>query len=148
LLEATGATLKTPGKSRSSVHTKNAILFRKFLRLIWLLDFAKRNKVMAGDPCLFKTNAPIKYCGQILWEFGEMCLTAEGDFVKHLRTIGYHLSIEQEQTPLDEIDWRVNRLATDLRDGVRLARLLELHSKAAHQERFCNVTPYDVPYVL
>jgi hypothetical protein len=34
---------------------------------------------------------------------------------------------------MDEYDYQVNNLAVDLRDGIRIARLIELHSSGAFQ---------------
>ena len=47
-------------------------------------------------------------------------LKGEGDFAKHLSHIGY--SVQHMQTLLDEYDFEVKNLATDLRDGVRLSK--------------------------
>lgn len=41
--------------------------------------------------------------------------------------MGY--SVSHTQKPLDEYNFLVTNLAVDLRDGVRLARLVELHTK-------------------
>lgn len=49
----------------------------------------------------------------------------EGDIIRHLLFMGY--SVLHSQAPLDEYDFTVNNLAVDLRDGVRLCRLVDLH---------------------
>ncbi|CAN0425458.1 unnamed protein product, partial [Discosporangium mesarthrocarpum] len=53
-------------------------------------------------------------------------LHGEGDFVRHLRKMGY--TVSHEQAFIDEFDFKVTNLAVDLRDGVRLARLAEVVS--------------------
>lgn len=53
-----------------------------------------------------------------------------GDISKPLSHLNY--TLETVQPPLSEFDYSINNLATDLRDGVRLARIVEvLHS---HQQ--------------
>lgn len=49
----------------------------------------------------------------------------EGDIIRHLLFMGY--SVLHTQAPLDEYDFMVKNLAVDLRDGVRLCRLIDLH---------------------
>jgi len=49
----------------------------------------------------------------------------EGDIIRHLLFMGY--SVTHTQAPLDEYDFMVKNLAVDLRDGVRLCRLADLH---------------------
>jgi abnormal spindle-like microcephaly-associated protein len=52
-------------------------------------------------------------------------LMGEGDIIRHLVFMGY--SVLHTQAPLDEFDFTVKNLAVDLRDGVRLCRLVDLH---------------------
>lgn len=47
-----------------------------------------------------------------------------GDVVKPLRHINYNL--ESTQDPLSEFDFTINNIAVDLRDGVRLSRVVEV----------------------
>jgi len=54
----------------------------------------------------------------------------EGDIVKHLMSIGLNLCYEQ--TFLEEFDYKISSIATDLRDGVRLAKLADLLSSRKH----------------
>jgi len=48
----------------------------------------------------------------------------EGDFIKHLAYLGY--DVKHNQTPLDEFDFAVTNIATDLKCGVRLCRIMEI----------------------
>jgi len=50
--------------------------------------------------------------------FSRECLRGEGDITKHLGYMGY--TVSHVQTALDEYDFAVANLATDLRDGLRL----------------------------
>ena len=50
--------------------------------------------------------------------FSRDFLSGEGDLVKHLAYMGYKVS--HTQTPLEEVDYAVTNLATDLRDGIRI----------------------------
>jgi abnormal spindle-like microcephaly-associated protein len=50
----------------------------------------------------------------------------EGDVLRHLGHMGYKLYHQQE--PIREYDFNCSNLATDLRDGVRLCRLVEVLS--------------------
>ena len=54
----------------------------------------------------------------MLIEFSRCYLAGEGDVTRHLGYLGY--KVTHTQVPLDEFDYAVNNLATDLRDGVRL----------------------------
>ena len=54
----------------------------------------------------------------MLVQFSRDYLSGEGDITKHLAYMGYVVS--HAQTPLDEFDYAVGNLCTDLRDGLRL----------------------------
>ena len=54
----------------------------------------------------------------LLW-FSRDYLSGEGDVTRHLNYFGYVVTVTQTQA--DEFDYAVTNLATDLRDGVRLA---------------------------
>ena len=59
--------------------------------------------------------------------FAKKFLSGEGDIMRHLSLLGYTLTYKQ--TLLDEFDYKVDNLASDLRDGIRLCRLVELMVK-------------------
>ena len=48
----------------------------------------------------------------------------EGAVMRHLASLGYRL--QHEQSALHEFDFSVGCLAVDLRDGIRLCKLMEL----------------------
>uniref|UniRef100_A0AAV1V2L0 Calponin-homology (CH) domain-containing protein n=1 Tax=Peronospora matthiolae TaxID=2874970 RepID=A0AAV1V2L0_9STRA len=126
----------------------------KFFMLVFFLDRAIEQKghKFAHFPCLFriarvtKTTVPsrtksdennkqlnntnggdgkvwVKNSQTFLTEFCRLFLASEGRVDKHLKRLGYTLN--HEQTALDEIDLEVRNLETDLRDGIRLAKLME-----------------------
>ena len=67
---------------------------------------------------------------QLARAFGRDCLAGEGDILPHLERLGIDLKFIQ--TPLDDYDWRVRDFGRDLRDGVRLARAVDV---AAHNDK-------------
>lgn len=50
-------------------------------------------------------------------------LYGEGDTMRHLASKGFRLSYEQD--PRREYDFRIQTLAVDLRNGMRLCKLVE-----------------------
>ncbi|POM73750.1 Abnormal spindle-like microcephaly-associated protein [Phytophthora palmivora] len=122
----------------------------KFFMLVIFLDRAIEHKAdkFAHFPCLFRIALSVKKTkaqnsnkgiqqsnkgdDDELWvknsqvfvtEFCRLFLASEGRIDKHLKQLGY--TLKHEQTALDEIDLEVKNLDTDLRDGVRLAKLME-----------------------
>ncbi|XP_043275285.1 protein abnormal spindle [Venturia canescens] len=117
------ATILSLKLSTFSLHM-NKFILKKFLLLVYFLDYAKRNKLIGHDPCLFHKRASHKDSRAILLTFAREVLSGVGDLTKVLRTHGYVVS--HQQTYLDEYDYAVKEIATDLRDGVRLCRVMEL----------------------
>jgi abnormal spindle-like microcephaly-associated protein len=99
------------------------MLAKRFLRLVLLLDQAKVAEIREGRPCLFQPHAELKESKDVLFGFARLALKGEGDVTKHLKMLGY--VVEHQQSPLDEFGFRVTNLATDLTDGIRLARAVE-----------------------
>ena len=54
----------------------------------------------------------------LLHQFSRDYLSGEGDITRHLGYLGY--KVTYTQTALDEFDFAVSKLSTDLRDGLRL----------------------------
>jgi hypothetical protein len=77
--------------------------------------------VLTGAPCLFRLDANVKSSEAVLKTFCQF-LKGEGDIVRHLAKIGY--VVTHTQCYIDEFDFSVNNIAVDLRDGVRLCRLV------------------------
>ncbi|OWF49690.1 abnormal spindle-like microcephaly-associated protein homolog [Mizuhopecten yessoensis] len=99
-------------------------LMKKFFMLIFFLDQAKSNRLINHDPCLFCKDSEFKSTKAMLIQFSRNYLSGEGDVTKHLGYLGY--VVTHQQTSMDEFDYAVTNLATDLRDGIRLTRILEL----------------------
>lgn len=106
---------------------RNLALYRLLL-LFLFLDRAKENNLLDKAPRLFAKTASVKSTREVLLTFCRDFLSSEGDFVKHLSRMGIQVHYKQE--PVDELDFTITNLAVDLRDGVRLARLLEILSHA------------------
>ncbi|KAL1501696.1 hypothetical protein ABEB36_006978 [Hypothenemus hampei] len=114
---------KTTYSTKYSADIKKFML-KKFLFLVYFLDQAKTRKLIPHDPCLFCKNAIAKESKLVLINFAREILAAVGDITKYLRLIGY--KVTHVQTYIHEFDYAVTNLGVDLRDGVRLARVLEI----------------------
>lgn len=95
----------------------------RFLCLIFFLDAAKSSKMIKQNPCLFAKSSPFKETREILIRFASIMLSKMGDVTRHLKRFGYVLT--HKQSYLDEFDYAFNNLAVDLRDGVRLTKVME-----------------------
>ncbi|ETN63476.1 microtubule binding protein [Anopheles darlingi] len=100
------------------------LTLRTVLYLLLFLDTAKRRKLIKHNPCLFVRNAPYKETREVLVRFTSTLVAGIGDITKHLKRIGYTLS--HRQSYLDEYHYAFENLAVDLRDGVRLTRVMEI----------------------
>uniref|UniRef100_A0A1Q3F2Q2 Putative microtubule binding protein n=1 Tax=Culex tarsalis TaxID=7177 RepID=A0A1Q3F2Q2_CULTA len=98
--------------------------FQKFLFLLFFLDTAKNSRLIKHNPCLFVKNAPYKETREILIRFASHLIAGIGDITKHLKRFGYVLT--HKQTFLDEFDYAFDSLGVDLRDGIRLTRVMEI----------------------
>ena len=103
---------------------KHAI--RSILILVVFLDRAKGYNLLDSTPCLFtkRKGAVVKSSRDVLSAFCRDYLSGVGDIVKHLSNVGIRFTYKQE--PIDEYDYFVTNLAVDLRDGVRLSRMIEV----------------------
>lgn len=99
---------------------------KKFFCLLMFLDTAKNQKLIKQNPCLFIKTSPYKETREVLLRFSSMMLSSVGDVTKHLKRYGYVLS--HKQTYLDEFDYAFTNLAVDLRDGIRLTKVMEIIS--------------------
>ncbi|CAI9716381.1 spindle-like microcephaly-associated homolog [Octopus vulgaris] len=97
---------------------------KKYLILVFFLDYAKRKRLIEHDPCLFCKDAEIKASKDLLYNIARIFLKGEGDVARHLSYFGY--TVSYVQTPLHEFDYAVSNLAVDLRDGIRLTRVIEI----------------------
>lgn len=105
--------------------------------LISLLDQAK-SKDLIKD-CLFQFTSPHKSSTAVLTALGGLLLPSLGDIARPLSYLNY--TLDTIQYPLQEFQYQITNLATDLRDGVMLTRLVELilFNKSADG----SASPYD-----
>ncbi|KAI9776938.1 MAG: hypothetical protein M1839_009180 [Geoglossum umbratile] len=92
------------------------------LMLILLLDTGKANGSISD--CLFLKSSPHKSTTSILQTLSNLVLPSLGDITRPLGHLNYHAT--HIQYPLEEYDYKITNLATDMRDGVRLTHLVEL----------------------
>eukprot|EP00850_Spirogloea_muscicola_P017114 SM000144S00662 [mRNA] locus=s144:6259:15298:- [translate_table: standard] len=119
------------------------LLLRKFLLLILILDKAKVWSMEANTelplacqlenaPLLFRATSKIKSSKEALEECLKDCMFGEGDIIRHLGFLGYRVTYVQARAqgscsaPLLEYDFRVINVAVDLRDGVRICRVIQV----------------------
>ena len=102
----------------------NKFTLKKFLELIYFLDAAKEGRLIQHNPCLFCPDSKIKSSRDILFAFSRDYLSGEGDIIKHLAYLGYE--VKHKQTSLDEFDYAVTSVSSDLRCGLRLTKVAEL----------------------
>nr|XP_040225158.2 protein abnormal spindle [Anopheles coluzzii] len=110
--------------SRAYAEHMRKFTLRMVLFLLLFLDTAKRRKLIKHNPCLFVRNAPHKETKEILIRFASQLVSGIGDITKHMKRVGYVLS--HKQSFLDEYNYAFENLAVDLRDGVRLTRVMEI----------------------
>ena len=97
------------------------------------------------SPLLFKSDSHIKSSNQLLRDFVSQngvlrsCLKGEGDIVRHLSFLGYTLNYEQ--TPVSEFDFSVKDIAVDLRDGLRLCKLIDILRSGSNSSYPDNEAP-------
>ena len=98
-------------------------VLKRTLLLVFLMDRARAG-LPPNTPLLFRGDAPCKSSVAV----AELALRAStygtGDVLRHIGHMGYRLYHAQE--PIREYDFTVRNLAMDLRDGVRLCRLVEV----------------------
>jgi abnormal spindle-like microcephaly-associated protein len=92
------------------------------LMLVWLLDQAAVS--VEHSKCLFKIKSAHKTSASVLSTLAGMLIPSTGDIARALRHMDYTISYVQD--PLDEVVYRIDNLAVDLRDGILLTKLVEL----------------------
>jgi hypothetical protein len=116
------------------------------LSRVMILALFLIGNVLDKGPRLFSVSSEVKSSRDLA--IYRACLFAEGDVVKHLSRIG--LNIVDHQDPVDEINFKVFYLATDLRDGVLFARLsaivTELLIMVSVSHAFVHLSPSSVSF--
>lgn len=121
-------TEENPGRSGSATlrleHPESHVQYTmlKSLMIVYLLD--KSNDLITPSNNLFLKSTSIKSSQEVLTRLGALVLPAASDIKRSLGQLGYHVS--QIQHPLADYAYLVENLAVDLRDGVRLTRVIEL----------------------
>ncbi|XP_018308741.1 protein abnormal spindle isoform X2 [Mycetomoellerius zeteki] len=134
--------MKMPGYHKTDPSQKfvtrlNQFSLRKFLFLIYFLDYAKQHKLISHDPCLFHKRAQYKESREILLSFSRELLSGIGDVTRMLR--GHNYVLTYRQTYIEEYDYAVVNIRHDLRDGVRLCRAMELITGTRGLTQRCRV---------
>ncbi|PYH50094.1 putative calmodulin-binding protein Sha1 [Aspergillus saccharolyticus JOP 1030-1] len=94
------------------------------IMIIVLLDKAKQCSDISLPRLLFQPTAPYKSSHAAIQALGQLLVPSCGDIIKALCHLDCQLSYEQQ--PLAEYRFWISNIAVDLRDGVKLARLVEL----------------------
>lgn len=105
-------------------HIKKYTL-KRILCLLFFLDKAKNKKIVKHNPCLFRKTSEFKETKDILLRFFSTPVLGNlGDIQRKLKCIG--IVFTHKQTYIDEFDYAFRNLAIDLRDGVRLTKIMEI----------------------
>lgn len=121
---------------------RNQHALRILLRLVLFLDVAKISEIFDPPIRLFNKKAYIKSSRAFLEVLSRDYMHGVGNLAKHLAQVG--VTVSYEQNHLEELDFQVTNLASDLRDGVRLGKLTELlgggSQRILHQMRLPAVS--------
>ncbi|KAL9616569.1 MAG: hypothetical protein Q9160_008572 [Pyrenula sp. 1 TL-2023] len=118
--------LETQRSKSTSGRTEDAYrrTLHRSLLLIQLLDQARTGKDPIFSGALFLTTSPYKSSTSVLQALTTMLLPSHGDLTRQLLHLDYALS--HTQYSLEEYKYAIENMAIDLRDGVRLTRLVEI----------------------
>lgn len=105
-----------------------AHMLKKLLSVVLLIDRMKTAHI-TPFPTLFMKNSEIKSSKNVLIALCKEFLKSEGDVIRHLAACNYQVTFEQ--TAVDEYDYTVVNIMNDLKDGVRLTKLMEILTKIA-----------------
>ncbi|KAL2841367.1 hypothetical protein BJY01DRAFT_257092 [Aspergillus pseudoustus] len=94
------------------------------IMLVILLDKARLSPKVSIPRCLFLVSSSYKSSSAVLQALARLLLPSSGDISKALGQLNCQVSYQQH--PLEEYEYAVSNLAVDLRDGIRLTRIVEL----------------------
>jgi abnormal spindle-like microcephaly-associated protein len=94
------------------------------LMLVKLLDMVKSDDCLRSKMNLFRMSSDVKSSHAALLNLMRLLNPSGGDATRALKNLGY--AVTHIQYPLEEYCYTISNLAVDLRDGVRLTRLIEL----------------------
>ncbi|KAI5856964.1 calponin homology domain-containing protein [Tricharina praecox] len=121
-----GVKLGGNAKGDEDIGTPAWMLRRTILRsfmLILLLDKAKSRGAL-GRQCLFKKESTLKSSLEVLRAVSKLLIPSHGDISKPMSHLNY--TLEAVQDPLSEFDYKIDNIAVDMRDGIRLTRVAEV----------------------
>jgi hypothetical protein len=104
----------------------------KFLCVVFVAD-KFRTLALIKCPTLFVREAQYKSSRDILLLLNREFLRGQGDIVRHLDMMKFTVAFKQ--TYIDEHRYHISNIKVDLRDGVKLARLVEVLSST------CDISP-------
>ncbi|EGD77388.1 hypothetical protein PTSG_08483 [Salpingoeca rosetta] len=115
----------------------NHILFT-MIGVVFLVDQARAKSLLPHSPCVFMP-ATFDSSNAVLAFISNQFLKGEGSLEKHLRYLG--LTFSYKQSSLEEYDYEVTNLSTDMRDGVKLWRVLSLMHSSNSSRTALPYTP-------
>ncbi|KAL2813801.1 hypothetical protein BDW59DRAFT_28171 [Aspergillus cavernicola] len=108
--------------------------------IVILLDKARLSPKTPLSRCLFLPSSPHKSSLAVLQALARFLLPSCGDINKALGQLD--CQVRYHQHPLEEYGYKLSNLAVDLRDGVRLTRIVELllYPSTCPQNISCDTT--------
>ncbi|KAB8221747.1 hypothetical protein BDV33DRAFT_170238 [Aspergillus novoparasiticus] len=112
------------GGSDSEVGTAYHRTVLRSVMIVILLDKGMSSPGRVLPRCLFLRSSQFKSSAAVIQALARFLLPSSGDIIK---TLG-HLDCQlvYEQSALQEYEYQISNLAVDMRDGVRLTRIVEL----------------------
>ncbi|KAK6345845.1 hypothetical protein TWF730_010188 [Orbilia blumenaviensis] len=92
------------------------------LVLVHLIDDAKMTGLLSG--LVFRKSSEMKSSESVLIAAGKILLPSMANMARGVKGCGYTLRVEQK--PEEEYEYAIENLKVDLRDGVRLGKVVEL----------------------
>ncbi|KAG9784936.1 glutamine-dependent NAD(+) synthetase, partial [Aureobasidium melanogenum] len=117
-----GSHSEQPGTDHGAWSYQRTLL--RSLMLIKVLDMAKEPSTPLASGCLFQASSTHKTSVDVAKALFQLLNPSAGDPIRALSHVGY--VVTHSQYPLEEYTYKIDNLAVDLRDGVRLTRLVEL----------------------
>lgn len=119
---------QTRDYTKSNQKKMEYTFLKRCFQIFKLLDIGKRGRLINEDPPLFKPTSSFKAGRKTMSNFvvdwAVNFLGKESSILKHLKRLDYEL--EYEQKAIQEVNMMVTELSSDLTDGVKLGKLLEI----------------------
>jgi abnormal spindle-like microcephaly-associated protein len=112
---------------------------QRSLMLIWLLDRTKGAGLVST--LLFKPKAQLKSSAAVIKHLGKMLIPNTPELVRALNMLDYE--VVHVQLSLSEVNYHIDNIAVDLRDGIFLTRLVELVALDKKTGTTCNESHLD-----